>query len=445
MEPMQELKETCQQLGAAVKEMRDELDVKVGAAVKDALGQAKLDKINQTIDDLTGKKEDLEKRMKAAESVHAKVDELEKQLKTETANREEVERKLNQLRVSGAGGGDADTQRKAKNNLFLRAATKAYMMGAANLSAEESKSLDEARAECKAMGVTDDTTGGYLAPPEYVREIIKGVTEQSQVRLIVRVRTTGSKSIMLPKRTGQFAAQRTSEQGNRSETDGLRYGMVEIDAPEMYALVDISQQNLEDSAFDLEAEIRLESEEQFAVKEGAEFVTGTGIGQCEGIVTNAASLATGAIGITNSGSATAIADANGVADGIITLFHAVKTQYAIRGRWLLNRTTLGAVRKLKDTNKQYIWQPGLAQGVPNTIYSAPYTEIPDMQSEGANNYPIGFGDWQRCYTLLDRVGMQLLRDPFTQATSGNVRFLMRRRVGGRVVLGEAARLLKCST
>lgn len=446
MDPVQQLTETCTQLGTAVKELRDELDKKVdasvGKAVKDALAEAKIARVQQVIDDLSGTKEMLEKRIKLADEEKARIDKLEQELKTERGSREEVERKLNLLRVQGAGAGDEQQKRRDRHNLWIKSVVRAQMHGAVNLSAEQSKLLEEVAAEYKAMTVTDDTTGGYLAPIEYVREIIKGVTEISPVREIVRVRTTASKSILLPKRTGQFAARRTSEQGTRSETTGLTYGTVEIDAPEIYALVDISQQNLEDSAFDLESEIRMESEEQFAVKEGAEFVTGTGVGEMQGIVT---ACNAGIISSTVSGSAAVIADANGVADGLMTLFHAIKTQYTRQGLWALNRLTLGAVRKLKDGQKQYIWQPGLANGVPNTILGAPYKEVPDMQSEGANTFPIGFGDWKRAYTLLDRVGMQLLRDPYTQATSGMIRFLMRRRAGGRVVLGEAVRLLKCST
>ena len=106
---------------------------------------------------------------------------------------------------------------------------------------------------------------------------------------------------------------------------------------------------------------------------------------------------------------------------------------------------MGSVRKLKDNNRQYIWMPGLAQGQPNTIDGDPYVEVPDMPSEGANTYPIAYGDFMRAYTLVDRINMVALRDPYTQATSGNIRFLMYRRIGGQVMLAEAIRKLKCST
>ena len=105
--------------------------------------------------------------------------------------------------------------------------------------------------EKKALTVSNDSTGGYLAPPEYVRELLKTITEISPIRSIARVRSTGARSIQVPKRDGQFAAQWVSESGTRSETTGYTVGLEEIPAHEMYALVDISEQDLEDTVFDL--------------------------------------------------------------------------------------------------------------------------------------------------------------------------------------------------
>jgi HK97 family phage major capsid protein len=295
------------------------------------------------------------------------------------------------------------------------------------------------RDEMKALSVGNDPAAGYLAPPEFAREIIKGEVEFSPLRAWARVRETSRNALQIPRRTGTFGAVWVAEQATRSETEGLTYGLEDIPTHEMYALVDVSQQMLEDSEFDLEAELRMEFAEQFAVTEGAGFVDGTGVGQPEGLLTNAN------VSTVNSGSAATIADANGQADGLVSLWHAVKTGYAIRGVWLLNRSTLAAVRKLKDDQGQYIWQPGLAVGQPNTILGSPYAELPDMPGEAANATPIAFGDLKRAYTVVDRIQLSVLRDPFTQATAGKIRFIARRRVGGQVVLPEAVAKLKCST
>lgn len=364
--------------------------------------------------------------------------EAKKAAEEEKKHVDELEEKLNRLSISGAGSADKDAERKARHDLWARSVVSAHVQGVANLSAEQQKLFKDVEAEYKAMSVGNDTTGGYLAPMEYVREIIKGVTEISPVRSLVRVRSTASKAIQIPKRTGQFAAQWVAEQGTRSETDGLRYGMWEIPTHEMYALIDISEQNLEDSAFNMESEISMESQEQFALAEGTAVVTGNGVGKPEGWMTAAG------VGENNSGSATTIADVDGQANGLITMKHAIKTAYTRNASWVLNRTTLGSVRKLKDANKQYIWMPGIALGKPNTIDGDPYVEVPDMPSEGAGTFPIAYGDFAKAYTLVDRIQMSMLRDPYTQATAGNIRFIFRRRLGGQVTLAEAFRKLKCA-
>jgi len=385
----------------------------------------------------------IEKKLQESEAINQKLTAAEaaqKQAKEEAeAQKKRIDELELKLKRPKAGGAIDPEERKAKVNAWARAVVAAQTVGIANLSADQQKALAEVATEFKALSILPDTAGGYLAPSEFVLEIIKAATETSPFRPLVRLRQTANKSIMIPKRTGQFAARRVTEQGTRSETTGLSYGSEEMALPEMYALIDISNQMLEDSAFDMEAEIRMEADEQFAVKEGAEFVSGTGVGEFQGILSHPD------LASTVSGSAATIADANGQADGILTLKHAIKTAYARNATFLLNRTTLGSVRKLKDTNKQYIWMPGLAQGKPNTIDGDPYVEIPDMPSEGANLYPIAYGDWRRAYVLADRIAMELLRDPYTQATSGNVRFIFRRRVGAKVVLAEAYRALKCST
>jgi HK97 family phage major capsid protein len=381
----------------------------------------------------------LEAKLASYENLNQAITTLTAQAKAAQEAQERLEAAFNRPGRKGGSPEENRAEYKSRVNLWARGVVAALQLGEGNVTDDQRKALLAVRDEYKAMSVTDDTTGGYLAPKDLVTEIIKGITLFSPVRTLARVRTTSLKSLEQPRRTGQFAARRTTEQGSRTETTGLAYGMIEIPAPEMYAMVDISQQNLEDSAYDLEGEVNMEASEQFAVKEGSEFVSGTGIGECEGILTNAD------VSFTVSGAATTIADANGQANGIIDLKHAIKSGYARNARWAMNRTTLGSVRKLKDLNNQYIWMPGIQNAAPATIDGDPYVEVPDMPSEGAGTYPIAYGDFQRAYVLVDRIIMQMLRDPYTQAASGNIRLWFRRRVGGKVVLAEAIRKLKCST
>lgn len=384
----------------------------------DPLLSEKLTRIDKVLDGF----EDLNKKITMAESTKAAQDALA----------ERFDRMETMLKRGGKGGGEDET--KSRVGDWARAVVDSYTMGVPNLSAIQQKTLNDIGAEYKALNIGTDTQGGYLAPIEFVREILKTVTEISPARSLVRVRNTASKSIQIPKRTGTFAARRVGEGATKTETTGMTYGLEELQAPEIYALVDITNDMLEDSAFDMQSEIESEATEQFAVKEGQEFITGTGVGEAEGILVN------GSVGFTVSGAATAV-----TADGLLTLKHDIKTDYTRNATFILNRTVLGSVRKLKDLNGTYVWQSGLAAGKPNTIDGDPYVEMPDMPAEGAGTFPVAYGDFKRAYTMLDRIAMEMLRDPFTQATGGRVRFIFRRRSGGKVVMAEAIRKLKCST
>lgn len=401
---------------------------------------AELRKNGVVTPELKAKLDKIEKAMDAGEALNAKITANELQAQKAKDEADAAQKRIDELelKVNRPGLSADPAERKAQlakqHNDWLRGAVNAITVGYHNLPDEQRAALDAAKVEHKALGLVPDTAGGFLAPVEFVREMIKGVTEMSPVRDAVRVRTTMMKSIQVPKRTGQFSAVWVAEQGTKSETTGLAYGLEEITAHEIYALVDISNQMLEDVAFDMEAELRMEAAEQFAVAEGAAVVSGAAPGKPEGFMANAS------VGTTNSGNATAV-----TGDGLLTLKHAIKTAYTRNALWAMNRTTLGSVRKLKNGSGDYIWTPGLAVGKPNTIDGDPYVEMPDMPNEGAGLKPVAYGDFRRAYTMVDRIAMEMLRDPYTQATSGNVRFIFRRRVGGQVTLAEAIRTLTCST
>ena len=416
----EDVKEAVNTVMTAFEEFKAANDERLGEIEKkgqaDPVLEEKVGKIEQTL----SKHEDWNQSLTLAEKSAAAVKELEEQM-------DRIETALKRFKPG-------ETENKANRiNDWARAVVDAHTLGIPNLSEDQRKALEEVKSEYKALNVSTDTAGGYLAPVEMVREIIKGVTEISPVRSLARVRQTSFKSLMQPKRKGQFAAQWVAEQGTKAETTGLSYGSEEIPTHEIYALIDISNQMLEDSAFDMQLEIREESTEQFAVAEGAAFVSGDAVGKPEGFLTNSE------VGTTNSGAATAI-----TADGMLTLKHAIKTAYTANANWVMNRTTIGSVRKLKDSQGQYLWIPGIAQGRPNSIDGDPYVEMPDMPNEGAGLKPLAYGDFRRAYTWVDRIIMEMLRDPYTQATAGNVRFIVRKRVGGQVTLAEAVRAQVCA-
>lgn len=406
----------------AFKSTNDERLKTIEGKQTDPLAEDKLSKINKFLDGYEAVNQKLTLAEKSAESlkeVDARFDKLETMLKR-----------------SGQSG-DTPEEKSMKITDWIKGVCNSYSMPG-GIPVEQQKAINDVLLEYKALNIGTNTEGGYLAPVEMVREIIKSVTELSPVRSLARVRQTGAKAVEIPKRTGQFAAQWVAEQGKKSETDGLTWGVHEITTHEFYALIDITNQMLEDNVFNIEEEIRTEAAEQFALAEGTAFVTGNGIGKPEGFLS-----ATG-VASTNSGSATTIADTDGQADGILAMKYSLKSAYAPNATFTMNRQTMGQVRRLKDGDKNYIWQPGIAQGRPNSIDGDPYVEMPDMPNAGAGLTPIAYGDFRRAYTWIDRIAMELLRDPYTQATAGKIRYIMRKRVAGKVTLAEAIKKLTCA-
>ena len=287
--------------------------------------------------------------------------------------------------------------------------------------------------ELKVLLVSDDTTGGFLATDDFVQEIDKDVIEFSPIRPLARIRPTSKRSVMLPRRTGTFSAVWGAEGVSIDETEGLAYGREQVHVHPLTALVDVSAEDLEDPEFDIEAELRMEFAEQFGVAEGTAFVLGDGAGKPEGILEVASS------GVTEQDTAT-----SNVLDGndLIDLMYNLKSAYWGNSTWVMNRVTIGRVRKLRDDDGQYLWQPGLNGPQQQSLLGRPLAESPDMNATLDDDVQIViFGDIRRLYTVVDRIALSILRDPFSQSSARIVRFVASKRVGGQVIRSEAARIL----
>ncbi|KPL56163.1 capsid protein [Prosthecomicrobium hirschii] len=284
--------------------------------------------------------------------------------------------------------------------------------------------------EIKTLRVADDTAGGYLAPAQFVNEVIKGIVQFSPVRQAARVGSTTSGSVVIPKRTGRPTAVWVGETETRTGTEPT-YGQAEIPVNEMAFYIDVSTRLLEDAAVNIESEISMDAAEEAGRLEGAAFVSGDGVKRPLGFMSD-----TG-VSYTANGHATTLS-----ADPLITLMYAMPAFYRNRGAWMMNGSTLATVRKLKDGQGNYLWQPSYQAGQPETLLGRPVIEAVDMPDIASNAYPIVFGDFSTGYRIYDRVSLSVMRDPYSVATSGLVRFHFRRRVGGSVVLSEAIRKLK---
>jgi len=400
----EEVKTVLDELGSKFETFKSENKTRLDEIEKkghaDPLLQDKVDKMSNDIAELAEVKQAHEIQQKNLEEATAKIESLETVL----------------ARPNASASKDVDIQTKAFGEWLRKG------------------EVDE--MERKALYESDDTLGGFYAPTEYVADLIKSVTEISPIRSIARVRQTDKRGIEIPKRTGQFSASFVAETATRSETTGYTTGMMSIDAHEMYGLVDISQAMLEDSAFNLESEMGTEFAEQFAKLEGTSFVSGNGVGKPLGFTDSTAGVSS-----TNSGSGSAL-----TANGILDLVYAIKSDYLGNARFVMNRTTFAKLLQLEDGEGQKIFHVGLnlVNGAPSTIAGHPYTLATDMHDIGGSAKPIAFGDFSKAYTIVDRVNLSVMRDPYSQATSGNIRYVARRRVGGTVVLAEAIRLQNIS-
>lgn len=290
--------------------------------------------------------------------------------------------------------------------------------------------------EVKALRVADDTTGGYLAPDQFVAEVIKGIVEISPVRQAAKVGSTAAGSVILPKRTGRPTASWVGEVETRPET-GSTYGQVEIPVHEAACHVDVSLRLLEDAAVNIESEVASDLAEEFGRLEGSALVNGNGVKKPVGFMSDPG------VGYTATGNAATLGTAQ--ADTLIGFIYAMPAFYRNAGVWMMNGTTLAALRKLKDGQGNFLWQPSFRDGEPETILGRPVIEAPDMPDIGNAAEPIAFGDFARAYRIYDRVSLSLMRDPYSQATNGLVRFHARRRLGAGVVLPDAIRKLRCAT
>lgn len=379
------------------------------AKKRDAVTDAKLDKLQAELDKF--------------EPVSAALAKIEERAKAEAEERKAQQEQLDRIetRVNRPPAGTEIPDEKA---VAARVAFVDFLrMGFERMTPERRNVLT----------IGDDTGGGYLSTPDYMKEIIKAQVEFSPMRSLARIVQTSSKSIQWPKRTGTFTGGWVGETETRTEATGQAYGLEDIPANEQWIEVYVSNSLLEDSVFDVEAEVKTDAAEQFGVMEGTAFTSGNGTKKPQGFLVAPGTVAT------NSLAATDVA-----ADGVLDLKYSIKTAYAREATFVLNRKTLRNVRKLKDGNGQYLWMPGLAQGRPNSIDGDPYQEFPDMPDPAAGAKIMAYGAWRRAYIIADRLSLAVVRDNVTRASQGQVKFVMRRRVGGQVVLAEAISVMSCS-
>jgi HK97 family phage major capsid protein len=299
--------------------------------------------------------------------------------------------------------------------------------------------------EQKALSVGTDADGGYLVPKETERAVNTALKTVSPIRSIAGIRQVSGSVYKVPFATTGAATGWVGETAVRPQTNTPTLAELSFPTMELYAMPAATQAILDDSAVDIDAWLAEEVRVAFAQQEGTAFVTGDGVNKPKGFLTYPtvanASWSWGNVGFVTSGAAGAFPAAN-AADKLIDLVYAVKGTYRANGSFVMNRQTLGTVRKMKDADGAYIWQPSGDAGQPSTLLGYSVVEAEDMPNIAANSLSIAFGDFASGYLIVDRVGIRVLRDPYS--SKPYVLFYTTKRVGGGIKDFDAIKLMQFS-
>ena len=279
------------------------------------------------------------------------------------------------------------------------------------------------------LSESTDQDGGFLVPEEFENYIVTGLDAANVIRSIAKVITTHNDR-KIPVAVGHSVANWTPENGAFTESNPT-FGQKQIDAHKLTDLIRVSVELLQDSAFPLEEYIANEFARAFGAAEEEAFCVGTGSGQPTGIFT------------ANGGQVGVTAAANNAitADELINLVYALKSPYRRNAGFLMNDVTISAIRKLKDGNGVYLWQPSLQAGEPDKLLGYDLYTTPYAPTMAAGAYTVAFGDFQN-YWIGDRAGRTVQRLNELYATNGQIGYVATERVDGKVILAEGIQLLK---
>ena len=276
-----------------------------------------------------------------------------------------------------------------------------------------------------------NSEGGYLVPDEFEHTLVEALEEENIFRTLAHVITTSSGDRKIPVVASKGNASWVDEEGTITDSDDA-FNQVSIGAYKLGTLIKVSNELLNDSAFDLEGYISKEFARRIGAKEEDAFFNGDGSGKPIGIFN-----ATGGadVGVT-AASATSI-----TADEVIDLFYSLKAPYRKNAVWVLNDSTIKAIRKLKDNNGNYLWQPSLTAGTPDTILGRPVFTSSFVPEIKAGNKTIAFGDFGY-YWIADREGRNFKKLNELYAATDQTGFVATQRVDGKLILPEAIKVLK---
>lgn len=278
------------------------------------------------------------------------------------------------------------------------------------------------------LEIGTDANGGYLVPDEYEKRLIDALQEENFFRTIATVIQTQSGTHTIPVVASHGTAAWMEENGLYPESNDT-FDQISLSAYKLGTAIKVSEELMNDSVFDLETYIASEFGRRIGAAEEEAFLTGDGSKKPEGIFTKVAA---------TKGATTEITGSTVSFDNIMDVFHSLRSVYRSKAIWILNDTTIKALRKIKDNNGNYIWQPSVVVGQPDTILNRPYKTSIYAPELVAGNVPILFGDFSY-YWIAERQGRSFKRLSELYAANGQIGFLASERIDGKLILPEAVK------
>lgn len=295
--------------------------------------------------------------------------------------------------------------------------------------------------EIKALSVGSDPDGGYLVTPDLSGRVAMKVFETSPMRAYASVQVISTDALEGIFDLNEAGAGWVGEIESRAETTTPQIGKWRIQVNELQASPKATQKLLDDAAINMEAWLAEKVADKFARTEAAAFVNGDGVGKPRGFLTyTAGTTLPGTIEQFPTGASGALASAPSGGDALIDALYGLKAPYRANAVWFMNRSTTKLVRKAKDSDGAYLWQPGISAGQPATLLGYPTASFEDMPDPASGSLSIAVGDMRAAYQIVDRIGIRTLRDPYT--AKPYVVFYTTKRVGGDVVNFEALKIVR---
>ncbi|MGN0241903.1 MAG: phage major capsid protein [Candidatus Weimeria sp.] len=278
------------------------------------------------------------------------------------------------------------------------------------------------------LEIGTDANGGYLVPDEYEKQLIQALNDENFFRTLAHVIQTQSGTHTIPVVASHGTAAWMDENGLYPESDDT-FDQITLDAYKLGTAIKVSEELLNDSVFDLESYISTEFARRIGAAEEEAFLTGDGKKKPEGVFTKVKA---------TKDATTEIANTNISFDAIMDVFHSLRSVYRNRATWILNDSTVKALRKIKDNNGNYIWQPAVTAGQPDMILNRPYKTSIYAPELAAGNVALLFGDFSY-YWIAERQGRSFKRLSELYAANGQIGFLASERIDGKLILPEAVR------